>query len=65
MTTAGGKPTRAEALKYYRRAVEHYGVDTRLYETVGAIEGEDDNFTVHTAVYPRRRRASTTEHARS
>ena len=27
MTTAGGKPTRAEALKYYRRAVEHYGVE--------------------------------------
>ena len=25
MTTVGGKPTRAEALKYYRRAVEHYG----------------------------------------
>src|SRR5579862_2527979 len=48
MTTSGGKPTRAEALKYYRRAVEHYGVDTRLYETVGQIEGEDDNFVVRT-----------------
>ena len=48
MTTAGGKPTRAEALKYYRRAVEHYGVDTRLYETVGQIEGADGDFVVHT-----------------
>jgi thioredoxin reductase (NADPH) len=48
MTTAGGKPTRAEALKYYRRAVEHYGVDTRLYETVGQIEGADGAFVVHT-----------------
>ena len=34
MTIAAGKPTRAEALKYYRRAVEHYGIETRLYETV-------------------------------
>ena len=48
MTTAGGKPTRAEALKYYRRAVEHYGVDTRLYETVGQIEGAEGDFIVHT-----------------
>ena len=34
MTIAAGKPTRAEALNYYRRAVEHYGIETRLYETV-------------------------------
>ena len=34
MTTTGGKPTRVEALKYYRRAVEHYGLETRLYERV-------------------------------
>jgi bacillithiol disulfide reductase len=47
MTSAGGKPTRAEALKYYRRAVEHYGIDTRLYETVGQIEGADGGFIVH------------------
>ncbi len=33
MTIAAGKPTRAEALNYYRRAVEHYGIETRLYET--------------------------------
>src|ERR1700727_2639024 len=26
MTISGGKPTRTEALKYYRRTVEHYGV---------------------------------------
>ena len=41
MTTAGGKPTRAEALKYYRRAVEHYGIETRLYERVERVEGRD------------------------
>ena len=38
MTTTGGKPTRAEALKYYRRAVEHYGLETQLYERVARIE---------------------------
>jgi len=48
MTTTGGKPTRAEALKYYRRAVEHYGLDTKLYERVDAIRGRDDAFVVVT-----------------
>lgn len=46
MTTVGGKPTRAEALKYYRRAVEHYGIDTRLYENVEGISGHDGAFVV-------------------
>ena len=49
MTTFGGKPTRVEALKYYRRAVEHYGVETRLYERVERIAGQDGAFTVHAA----------------
>ena len=48
MTTAGGKPTRAEALKYYRRAAERYEIETRLYETVGQIEGKSGHFVVHT-----------------
>ena len=48
MTTTGGKPTRAEALKYYRRAVEHYGVETRLYERVESIAGEAGAFTIET-----------------
>jgi thioredoxin reductase (NADPH) len=50
MTTAGGKPTRAEALKYYRRTVEHFGLETRLYEHVEKIHGEDGAFTVDTRV---------------
>jgi thioredoxin reductase (NADPH) len=49
MTTQGGKPTRLEALKYYRRAVEHYGIDTRLYERVSSISGQDGAFTVRTS----------------
>src|ERR1700679_3429538 len=48
MTSVGGKPTRAAALKYYRGAVEHYGVETRLYEQVSRVTGHDDAFTVHT-----------------
>jgi thioredoxin reductase (NADPH) len=48
LTSTGGKPTRAEALKYYRRAVEHYGIETRLYQKVSRIEGSDGAFVVHT-----------------
>jgi len=42
------KPTRAEALKYYRKAAEHYALDLRLFERVERIEGHDRNFTVFT-----------------
>src|SRR5690348_1090580 len=41
LTTAGAKPSRAEALKYYRRAAEHYGLETRLCERVAKIDGHD------------------------
>ena len=48
MTVAGGKPTRVEALHYYRRAVEHYAIPARLYERVSQVAGQDGSFTVHT-----------------
>jgi thioredoxin reductase (NADPH) len=48
MTISGGKPTRAEALKYYLRAVEHYAIETRLYEKVTSVKGRDGAFVVHT-----------------
>src|SRR6202020_2298182 len=48
MTTTGGKPTRAEALKYYRRAVEHFGLEVHQYEKVERITGKDEDFSVHT-----------------
>jgi thioredoxin reductase (NADPH) len=48
MTTAGSKPTRVEALKYYRKATEHYGLELRLYERVAGIRGRDGHFTVET-----------------
>jgi thioredoxin reductase (NADPH) len=48
MTVASGKPTRAEALKYYRRAVEHFGIEVRQYELVERLSGHDGAFIVHT-----------------
>ena len=44
----GPKPTRQEALEYYRRAAEHYSLDVKLYEEVNSVEGSDGNFTVKT-----------------
>jgi len=34
MTSLGEKPTRTEALKYYRRVADLYELDVRLYERV-------------------------------
>ena len=34
MTCATEKPTRVDALKYYRKATEHYQLELRLFETV-------------------------------
>ena len=44
----GSKPTRSEALEYYRRAAEHFQLPINLYESVQNIEGEDGDFTVLT-----------------
>lgn len=48
LITQAGKPTRAEALKYYRRAVEHYGIETQLYQRVTRIRGKEGGFVVET-----------------
>jgi thioredoxin reductase (NADPH) len=48
LVCAADKPTRVEALKYYRRAAEHYGLELRLYERVIRLEGSDGNFTLIT-----------------
>src|SRR5271168_2233772 len=45
---AAEKHTRAEALKYYRRAAEHYELELRLGETVEGVTGSDGNFEVAT-----------------
>ena len=45
---AGEKPTRVEALRYYRRIVEHFELDVRQYERVVGIDGKAGDFVVHT-----------------
>ena len=42
------KPSRMEALEYYRKVAEHYALDVRQYETVVSVAGADEDFTVHT-----------------
>lgn len=42
------KPTRREALEYYRRAAESYELDVNLYEEVQDISGQDQSFTITT-----------------
>jgi thioredoxin reductase (NADPH) len=48
LVCAAEKPTRVEALKYYRKVTEHYGLELRLYERVLRIDGQDGSFTVVT-----------------
>jgi thioredoxin reductase (NADPH) len=45
-TTANQKPTREEALEYYRKVSEHYHLDIRQYEWVKTVMGEDGNFSI-------------------
>jgi thioredoxin reductase (NADPH) len=47
-TIPEAKPTRREALTYYRRVVEHWDLDVRQYEEVVEIEGAEGDFTVKT-----------------
>ncbi len=42
------KPTRREALAYYRRVVEHWGIDVHQYETVVEISGREGAYRVRT-----------------
>ena len=42
------KPTRSEALEYYRKVAEHYALDVRQYETVEGVDGSDGCFGVRT-----------------
>jgi thioredoxin reductase (NADPH) len=42
------KPTREEALEYYRKVADHYGLGVRQYERVDRVTGRDGEFTVRT-----------------
>jgi bacillithiol disulfide reductase len=48
MVCLGDKPTRTEALKYYRKGAEHYQLELRLFETVQRVDGHAGAFTVVT-----------------
>jgi len=42
------KPTRAEALEYYRRVSLHFSLNIRLFEEVTAVDKKEDTFEVIT-----------------
>lgn len=44
----GPKPTRREALEYYRRSAEHFNLQIKLYEQVKEVKGGDGNFDIVT-----------------
>ena len=48
-TTANQKPTREEALQYYRKVADHYKLDVHQYENVVSVSGEDNDFTVRSS----------------
>jgi len=45
----GYKPTREEAIEYYRGVMERAAIDVRLYERVLTVSGERGDFTVVTS----------------
>src|SRR6516164_5382877 len=47
-TTAHQKPTRSEALEYYRKVTEYYRLDIRQYENVELVSGSDGAFRIDT-----------------
>ena len=47
-TIPDAKPSRREALAYYRRVVEHFQLDVRQYEEVVRISGREGEFDVLT-----------------
>ena len=59
--TAGEKPSRRDALAYYRAVVRYFGIPVRQYEPVSRIDGHDGAFVVHTS----RRGVERETHARA
>lgn len=49
-TTAGDKPTRREALRYYRKLVQYFGLRIHQYEDVTAISRDGDGFAIETLI---------------
>src|ERR1700721_985159 len=42
------KPSRNEALEYYRKVAEHYQLEFRQYQRVAGVTGADGDFTITT-----------------
>ena len=59
--TAGEKPSRRDALAYYRAVVRYFGIPVRQYEPVSRIDGHDGAFVVRTS----RRGMERETHARA
>jgi len=59
--TAGEKPSRRDALAYYRAVVRYFGIPVRQYEPVSRIDGHDGAFVVRTS----RRGVERETHARA
>ena len=55
---SGDKPTRLDALKYYRRIVQEFGLDVRQYTEVVGIEGRLGDFVVRTRAMTGEERAT-------
>ena len=47
-STPNAKPSRNEALEYYRQVAAYYHLDVRQYRRVERVEGSDGAFTVRT-----------------
>lgn len=48
MTTSGAKPTRMEALEYYRKVAAHYQLRIHSYELVNRVERDGARFRLRT-----------------
>src|SRR5580698_11037641 len=46
--STNAKPTRDEALEYYRQVAAFYKLDVQQYRQVERVSGADGDFTVHT-----------------
>jgi thioredoxin reductase (NADPH) len=51
--TGGEKPTRREALAYYRMVAQHYALTIRQYEPVTDVRAEGERFVVRSEPYGR------------
>jgi thioredoxin reductase (NADPH) len=48
-STAHQKPTREEALEYYRKVAEHYRIPVAQYQRVETVAGSDNEFRITTS----------------